>query len=275
VGSYAAELLKLRRRPAVWVIYGLWLPLTLLFTYVLPYLSYRSKPNSPHAHHLLAELLASNLPVQGLSGYAVWGGALIVVLGALSLGSEYGWGTVKTMLTVRSGRLSVLLSQIGALFTSLAGLVIASFVCSSVASLVVAATVHVTTAAPSATELVRSMATGWLILCMWCAFGAVLAILMRGTAMPIGLALVWILVVENVIRATAPGMPVLAALERGLPGVNAGSLVAAMGQRGSTATTGDGVAAIVGGGEALAVVALYLLLFVSVGALVMRTRDVL
>jgi hypothetical protein len=119
------------------------------------------------------------------------------------------------------------------------------------------------------------MAAGWLILCMWCSFGAVLAILMRGTALPIGLALVWILVVENVIRATAPGLPVIAALEQGLPGVNAGSLVAAMGRGGTPATTGDGVAAIVGGGEALAVVALYLLLFVSVGALIMRSRDVL
>jgi hypothetical protein len=44
---------------------------------------------------LLGELLPANIPGQGLTGYPVWGGALIVVLGALALGSEYGWGTMK------------------------------------------------------------------------------------------------------------------------------------------------------------------------------------
>ena len=62
-------------------------------------------------------------------------------------------------------------------------------------------------------------------------------------------------------------------IEKGLPGANAGSLVAGLG--GATArTSGDGVAAIVGGSQALAVVVLFLLVFGVAGGLLLIRRDV-
>lgn len=271
--SYRTELYKLRKRPAVWVVFSVWLALMLVFTYLFPFLDYRSAKTAVAAHELLAELVPSNLPGQGLTGYAVWGGALIVVLGALSVGSEYGWGTVKTMLSNRPGRLTVLLGQVAALATSLAALVLVAFACCAVASCVIAELAGASLSGPAVGGLVRALAAGWLILCMWCLFGVALAILMRGTALPIGLGLVWVLVVENVIRATAPAVSVIAAIEKALPGVNAGSLVAALGGA-PAGTTGDGVAAIVGGLQAVLVVGLYLALFGATGAMVMRVRDV-
>jgi hypothetical protein len=118
-------------------------------------------------------------------------------------------------------------------------------------------------------SVAKSIGAGWLILCMWCTFGAALGIALRGTALSIGLGLIWVLVVENVLRAVAS----IGTIEKGLPGVNAGSLVAGLG--GATAkTSGDGVAAIVGGGQALAVVVLFLVVFgVGGGSLLLR-RDV-
>jgi ABC-2 type transport system permease protein len=271
--SYRAELIKLRKRPAVWVVFAVWLLLMLLFTYLFPYLGYRSAKSAVEAQRLLADLLPSNLPGQGLTGYAVWGGSLIVVLGALSLGSEYGWGTLKTMLSNRPGRLTVFFAQIAALFTGLAGLVIVAFACSGLASVLIATSAHASLAGPSALSLARSVVAGWLILAMWCLFGVALATLIRGTALSIGLGLVWVLAVENLVRATAALLPVMASIEKVLPGVNAGSLVAALGAP-AAGTSADGVDAVVGGGQALLVVALYFALFAAGGALLLRRRDV-
>jgi ABC-2 type transport system permease protein len=41
-GSLSAELLKLRKRPATWLVAGVFVALGLVFAYLFPYLSYRS-----------------------------------------------------------------------------------------------------------------------------------------------------------------------------------------------------------------------------------------
>lgn len=270
--SYRSELYKLRKRPATWVVLGIWLVLMLVFTYLFPYLSYRSGRSGADSTKLV-NLLPGALPTQALLGYAVWGGSLIVVLGALTLGSEYGWGTLKTMFSNGPSRLTVFCAQMAAMFTSLAGLVVVAFACSALASVLIAAATGASLTGPAAGSLALSMAVGWLILCMWCLFGVMLAVLIRGTALSIGLGLVWVLAVESIIRATASAVPVIAGIEKALPGVNAGSLVAALGTT-AAGTTGDGVAAIVGGGQAAIVVILYFLLFGASGALMLRRRDV-
>ena len=40
IGSFSAEILKLRKRPATWVLLGVALALTQLFGYLLPYSSW-------------------------------------------------------------------------------------------------------------------------------------------------------------------------------------------------------------------------------------------
>ena len=141
------------------------------------------------------------------------------------------------------------------------------------ASFLITNSVHGNLVSPSVGALVRSMLAGWLILCMWCLFGVTLAVLLRGTALSIGLGLVWVLAVENLIRATASLVPALGTFQKGLPGVNAGSLVAALGGKGA-ANSGTGIAPIVGGTQALLVVVFYFVLFGMVGALIVRRRDV-
>ncbi len=273
--SYSAELLKLRKRLALWILGVIWLALLLLFTYLIPYTTYRAHPGAAGSARLLAELLPAHLAGQGLSGYAVWGGALLIVLGAMTLGAEYGWGTLKTMLSVRAGRLTVLAGQLAALYTAVLLLVLVAFLLSGVASVLIAATAHASLASPSAAGLVRSVAAGWLILSMWCTLGAALAVSMRSVAFPIGLGLLWLLVVENLVRATAPALGAVSALEKGLPGVNAGALVAALDPAHAAASGSEGIAPIVGGGQALAVVLLYLLLFAAASAVLLRRRDVI
>ncbi len=47
IGSIAAELLKLRKRPAVWLTGASWLVVNLFFSYLVPYLFYRSPTSGP------------------------------------------------------------------------------------------------------------------------------------------------------------------------------------------------------------------------------------
>lgn len=271
--SYGAELFKLRKRPAVWVVAAVWLGLLLMFTELLPYISYRSAANARQAERLLADLLPAKLPGHAIGGYPMWGGALIVVLGALCLGSEYGWGTLKTMLANRPGRLTVYLAQLGALATALAMLVVVAFALCALCSVLIANSAGASLDLPATGDVARAMGAGWLVLWMWCLFGVALAIALRGTALSIGLGLVWVMAIENLIRATAPLIDVLGKLEKALPGVNAGALVAALGggQGGGGYT---GVSNLVSGGQGTWVVALYVVFFATAGALVLRRRDV-
>lgn len=273
LGSYRSELFKVVRRPAVWVVVAVWLALMLLFTYVFPYVGYRGAANAAAAAGLLSRLLPSHLPGQALTGFPVWGGALIVVLGALTAGSEYGWGTLKTLLSNSPRRVTTHAGQLGAIFTVLAGLVVVAFACSGLASVLIGVSSHETLTPPSAMDLAKSLAAGWLILCMWAAFGVMLGTLLRGTALSVGFGVVWVLAVENLLRATAALVPAIAVVEKGLPGVNAGSLVAALGGPQSSAGA-TGIAAVVGGTQGLVIVAAYLLFFVAAGGFMLQQRDV-
>src|SRR5215510_10578080 len=115
LSTAAAELLKLARRPAAWVLLAAAAILNLIFAYLIPYLSYSSgggggMSDGATPQQQLASTLPDQLVANTISGFAVFAGAL-----ALVFGSEYGWGTVKTMLTQRAGRATVLFGQLAAL----------------------------------------------------------------------------------------------------------------------------------------------------------------
>src|SRR5918998_754925 len=221
--SASAELLKLRKRPAIWVLAGVWLALLTFFGYLLPYLGYltggSSAPRSdPMGSGALADTLPANLVGNAVAGYALFGGAIVMILGALVAGSEYGWGTIKTVLTQRPGRASVYAGSLVALAAALLALVLVSFGLSAVASAVIANAESLPLTWPAATDVLTGIAAGWLILGMWCLFGVLLGTLTRGTAMAIGLGLVWALVVENLVRASSAVLDVLVTVQQGLPG---------------------------------------------------------
>lgn len=89
--SVRAELLKLRKRPAVRVLVGLWLLTLLAFGYLFPYLGYRgggSEGRTPA--EMLPDLLPANFSVVAVQGTPMFGGALALILGALLTGSTAG-----------------------------------------------------------------------------------------------------------------------------------------------------------------------------------------
>ena len=279
LGSYRAEVLKLRKRSAVWVLFGAGLVLSLIFGYLLPYLGYVTGDENPQTDGVpRGEILRGMLPERvmdnTIGGYPIFAGALALVLGAIVIGGEYTWGTLKTILTQRPGRATVLAAQFLALATMLAIWVLGIFVACALCSIGIAAAENGAMDWPGATAFLEGLAGGWLVLMTWCLAGAVLAVAFRNVALPIGLGVVWILGIETLLAGVVSSLlPDLEFLSNALPGANAGSLVFSV--TGMVAADAPpGVRDAVGGGRALLTLLAYCTIFAVLAAWTTRRRDV-
>lgn len=272
-GSYTAELSKLVRRPAIWLMLAVALVLSLIFTYLVPYAGYAGATSgAPGAERGLASMLPDQLVGNSIGGLPIFAGAIALVVGVLAVGGEYGWGTWKTVLTQGPSRLTVYAGKLAVVCLATLVMVVSFFGVGALASFVVASAEDQAVSWPSLADLAVGFAAGWLIATMWAALGMLLAIWLRGVALPIGLGLVWMLAVQNLLASiAAPLLDWVASLQKGLPGPNAGSLVAALGGNAGT----PGVAEVVGAGQATLVMGAYLVGFALLGAVLLRRRDVL
>ena len=271
LASFSAELLKLYKRSTTWMLLLVALTLSQVFNYLVPYAGYLTAENERAAQQILASTMPENLIPNSIGGFPLFAGALALTLGAIYVGSEYGWGTLKTMLIQRPRRLSIYTAELLALAVAVLAIVLSIFALGALTSSAIALSQSETMAWPSLAELVRGVASGWLILMTWCLLGVMLAFVFRGMALPIGLGVVWILGVENLIANVAAALLDFAdALQKVLPGVNAGSLVSALGGRSDT----PGVNTVVDGTQATLVLAAYAITFALVAGFALQRRDV-
>jgi hypothetical protein len=126
---------------------------------------------------------------------------------------------------------------------------------------------------PDPASLARSAGGACLVLGMWAAAGIFLGTVTRGPALSVGLGLVWTLVVENLLRGAAGLLDGLSVVTDRLPGSAAGSLAGALGAPASGPDATPGVLTVLGGPSAAVAVALYLVAFLVVAAVVVRRRD--
>ncbi|ASW56771.1 ABC transporter permease [Plantactinospora sp. KBS50] len=280
IASFRAELFKMRHRSALWLIVAVWMVLTLVFGYLFPYLSYNGTSGGPggvpaDADAALARALPAGVISAAVQGFPLFAGALALILGVLVTGSEYGWQTLKAVLTQGPRRLSVLAGSFLALQLVIGLIVVATFLTASGGAAVVAAVTSKPAQWPGLVDFVQGFVGGWLIVGMWATLGMVLGILVRGTALAVGVGLVWALAVETLLRLFAPSVSLLDTLQRWLPGTNAGGMAGAIGvaTQGAAADT-PGVSTVVTGTHAALVLAGYVALSVVVGAAVLQRRDV-
>ncbi len=273
LASFSAEMLKLYKRPATWILITVPLVLNQVFSYLVPYTSYLNAENERAAEQVLANRLPEDLVLNSIGGFPVFAGAIVLTLGALSVGSEYGWGTLKTTLAQRPRRLSVYAGKLLALAVVVLAIVLATFVLGALSSSAIALSQSKAIDWPSLADLAVGIASGWLILMTWCLFGVMLAFVFRGTALPIGLGVVWIMGIENlIVNVAAPLLNFADALQKGLPEVNAGSLVSALG--GGEVSTTPGLNTVVDGTQAALVLVAYALAFILIAGFALRKRDV-
>src|SRR3954468_21512390 len=276
-GSVRAEGLRVRRWPAYWVLIGVWFALDLTFVYVFPYIAYRTgggpagDAGIPRAQ-LLADVLPGAVPVAAVQGTPLFGGAILLILGALTGGSGYGWGTWKTVFTQGPGRATAFTGTLVVLALTVVGLVVATFALDLTVAGVLAAVEDQPVDLPSIGALAQGAGTGMLVLGMWCAAGVLIGLLTRSPALAVGLGLDWALVVENLLRGVADLIGGLAVVTDHLPGTAAGSLVGALDEAGSDRA--PGIQTILTAGTAAAFLVGWLLLFAVGGLAAIRRRDI-
>jgi ABC-2 type transport system permease protein len=272
-GSLRAELLVLSKRASTWILLGIWAALALVFAYVVPYATYlnRSTPDS------LTDVLPANLVGTLMGGFPFFGGVLALMLGVLAFGSEYGWGTLKTLFTQRPGRLHVFGAKLLALAAALGAFVLVVFALGALAGYAIAVREGADVSWPSMWLLVRGLAAGWLILAVWAALGVLLAVLFRGTALAVGVGVLYAFVIEGLLSALATQVSLLDPLVELFVRASGYSLVVGLGASAEDAGDrgpGSFSGPFVGGEQALLVLVAYLAAFVLVAAWGLRRRDV-
>lgn len=278
VASARADLLRVRKWPAAWVTVATWLILTALFGYVFNYVSYRSGSSNfasegTTTDQLLASVLPAHMPEVIIGGTPMFGGALMMVFGAIVAGSGYGWGSWKTVFTQGPSRTAVtlgsMLSVTAVVVATVIGTVALAFAISSGIALVEGQDVVL----PTTSALLEGMGTGFLVLEMWTLLGFLLGTLARGPALAVGLGLVWSLVVENLLRGVGALLDWVQAFTLVLPGTAAGSLVGSItGVGGPNAA--PGVLDTLTGTQAVVSLVAYVVLLPVVTLAVVSRRDV-
>lgn len=233
--SYRAELMKLRKRAAVWILLAVFIFLGVLFSYLIPAGTYLASNGTADlkggdtAGSVILTALPNQLVVNSISALPLFGGAIAVIFGALVVGSEYGWDTAKTISIQGPTRTALSGAKDLALVTATFIAVLCAYAAGYLATWVIALWQDKPLDWPSVTTQIIGFLAGWLVLTVWALFGAALAALTRGLALAIGLGLVWLLIfggfLTGLIGGLIPGLrPVLYAL----PGSAAGSLTGAL-----------------------------------------------
>jgi ABC-2 type transport system permease protein len=278
IASTGADLLRLRKWPAVWITIGAWMAMTAMFGYLFNYLSYATGDSSfsnegESADSLLAEILPANVPHVLVQGMPMFGGALMLVLGALVAGNGYGWGTWKTVFTQGPSRPSIVAGSLSALTTFVVCTVLTTLALCFGLSLLVAAVESQSVVWPGFSDLLVSLGAGFLVMEMWALIGFLLGTFARGPALSVGLGLVWTLVVENLLRGVGQLLGPVETFTKFLPGTGGGSLVGSIVGTGGPNPT-PGVIDTLSGGQATALVVGYLLLAPVVAGWLVIRRDV-
>lgn len=275
INSTSAELLRLRKWSATWVVVGAWMALALAFGYVFNYVAYVSGEENFTSDGgtragLLAQMLPPALPDILVQGLPMFGGALAMVIGALAAGNGFGWGTWKTVFTQGPSRLATVGGSLVAVTLIVVAMITATLVLYLGVSALIAVTEGEEIVMPSLEAVAKAYGTGFLVLEMWAVLGFLVGVIAKGPSIAVGLGLVWALVVENLLRGVGGLISAVETFTHVLPGTAGGSLVGSLvGDRSGT----PGVVTAIGGEQALITVAAYVVVAAVAAVVVMRRRD--
>ena len=285
IATFRAELRKLRQRPAVWVLGGILLAVVVTFGYAIEWIQYTTATAGFRSGGLTAAQLkeglypASFVQLLANGGVSALGPAMVVVLGALAVGSEYGWGTLKTVFSQRPGRIQVLAGQFAALAVIVAALVLAMYALAAASSLLIVLLDGKPVIWPAAVDVLKGLGATWLVFECWTLFGALLAYLFRQSALAIGLGLAYMLIIEGLVFGLLGGFNLswLTTAEKFFIGQNATALGQSFGQAVQAARGAGPVVSstpLVGAGQAVLVLVAYGLAFIAGSMVVVRRRDI-
>ena len=281
--AFRGELFKFRRRPAVWVLVILLLALAVVLGYGITYLldtfgssaGSQGLPKGTTIADFKVALYPENFIKDTFATWGALGGVFALILGVLVQGSEYGWGTMKTLYTQRSGRLTMLFGKLTALAVLVLLMVVGLFAVDAASSTVVALLDGKPITFPGVDVIAEAIVAGFLIFGFWAAFGFALATFFKQSAMAIGLGLAYALVVELLIFSLLRGFggKVVQEIEQWFPIANTGYLAQSFGAikfKGIPATPAPYADAT----HAVLMLLLYVAAFMALTTWLSRTRDI-
>jgi ABC-type transport system involved in multi-copper enzyme maturation permease subunit len=280
-----SELLVMRRWPAVWAFVLVPPVYTLLNSYLVQYVFYRTAGTGVFSGLSADQILPTILPGQFVTvtlnsfGYnmGVDGTAAFILLGALVAGNDWGRGTLQTALLQGPGRLRTAFGQALAVLVAIALSVLATLVLAGLASLVVALS-HSGSLSPAESPwpavsvLVRGLAGGLLLGITYGAAGLALGCLFRSAGAAIAAALLWSVILRSLLDNLAQQLPgSLRVLDHVLPDASTTTLTQLFG---SVSSIPGPPGVQVATATACWLLAGYALLFLAIPAALTRWRDI-
>ena len=276
IASLRADGLKMRKRWATWIMVAILLAWLVLLVYALLYLVIKTQPASFRGGGVSAEVLKrqifpENFVPTVLSTASTIGAAILIIFGALSTASEYGWSTVQTILIQKPGRTAVLGGKLVALGVATVLISIAALAVAALSAYVVVSIDGSSSSWPAASQILKGFGALALQLAVWAAFGAFLGIAFRSTAAAIGGGLVYLFVGEALIGGLFRTTTVIKEVLKYLPGINADAVNAAFPLSYRNPNT---QAPLVDATHGVITLLIYLVAFTALSLLIFRRRDV-
>lgn len=202
--SFKSEMQKLLRKPMMLGVVGSMIAFTILATF----LTFSSTGGDTTEGPEFASMSATDLTqpsglVEGVSAATMFIGVIAIVVVAWKVAGEFGNGTIRNLLIRQPSRTKLLGGKLLALWTLLAIAALAAMAVSVGAAVLLAPAYDIATSAWFTTaglEAVASATANLLIVVAgYAAIGALLGIIVQSAAPAIGIALAWLLPIENLL----------------------------------------------------------------------------
>jgi ABC-2 type transport system permease protein len=275
IASFRAENLKTRKRWANWILVAILLAWILLLTYLVLFLVVTLSPRSIQgpvpASVLKRRLFPENFVPTVLGASASIGAAIMLIFGALSTASEFGWLTVQTILIQKPRRAAVLGGKLLTLGLATLLVSVVMFAAAALASYSALTLDGSSSAWPTWEVMLKAFGALILQLAVWTAFGAFLGIAFRSAAAAIGGGLTYLFVGEALLGGLLRNTPVVKDVLKFLPGINSDAINASF-----PLTIRDAAASrqLVSAGRGVITLLVYLVAFTALSLLIFQRRDV-
>lgn len=208
--AYRAELLKLRR-PATLAAIGLVAALSVLATSLTFALAKTGAPkiDDNGFTESLGSLARPGGLTAGFVGAMTLAGLLVFVVLIVSMTSEYGQGTLRTVLVTQPRRGAWLAGKLGALLTVVTAAVLVALATSVATALIAAQIRGVDTSAWFTADALTTGAGNFLNALLAATFyasaGVALGVLVRSTAVALAVGVAWTFPLEHIIQGSWAG----------------------------------------------------------------------
>ena len=276
-----AEWFKAVRRPAMWITIVLLLAVSVGLEYILVYVVATHPPPSSSNlgdtfKNLRLDLYPDALIRKSLANAVGLYGIFPLIVGVLVQGSEFAWGTVKTVYVQRPGRVGIVVGQLVAIALLTLLTAIALFAVNAGAAYLLARIDSVNATWLAAGDLIKGVAAAWLIFCFLAVVGYGLATAFRQSALAIGLGIGYVLLIENLVFGLLVNLgDTFKHIHELFPVANATYLQLAFGaERAAAGGSAGPVAPPVDATHSVTALVLWLLGIVVASGVLVRVRDI-